>query len=48
MKITYGKNVYGKEEIKAVVNKLNLSTQMGQSVEIFEKKYLNYFQKNMD
>ena len=45
MKITYGKNVYGKEEIKAVVNKLNLSTQMGQSVEIFEKKYLNYFQK---
>ena len=38
MKITYGKNVYGKEEIKAVVNKLNLSTQMGQSVEILRKK----------
>ena len=47
MKITYGKNVYGKEEIKAVVNKLNLSTQMGQSVEIFEK-ISKLFSKNMD
>ena len=45
MKITYGKNVYGKEEIKAVVNKLNLSTQMGQSVEIFEKKISKLFSK---
>ena len=48
MKITYGKNVYGKEEIKAVVNKLNLSTQMGQVLKYSKKKYLNYFQKNMD
>ena len=37
MKISYGKNVYGKEEIKAVVNQLNKTTQMGISVQKFEK-----------
>ena len=45
MKISYGKNVYGKEEINAVVNKLNKTTQMGSSVNTFEKKISKYFGK---
>lgn len=38
MKISYGQNVYGKEEINAVVNQLKKTTQMGKSVIRFEKK----------
>ena len=38
MKISYGKNVYGKEEIAAVNKTLQKSTQMGESVKEFEKK----------
>ena len=45
MKISYGKNVYGKEEIKAVVNQLNKSTQMGVSVQKFEKLIAQKFSK---
>ena len=45
MKISYGKNIYGKEEINAVVNKLNKTTQMGSSVNTFEKKISKYFGK---
>ena len=45
MKIYYGKNVYGKEEIKAVTQQLNKSTQMGLSVKKFEEKISNYFSK---
>ena len=45
MKISYGKNVYGKEEIKAVVNQLNKSTQMGYSVNKFEKLIAKKFSK---
>ncbi len=45
MKISYGKNVYGKEEIKAVVNQLNKTTQMGISVSKFEKLIANKFSK---
>ena len=45
MKIYYGKNVYGKEEIKAVTQQLNKSTQMGLSVQKFEEKISNYFSK---
>ena len=37
-KIPYGKNVYDKNEINAVVNTLKKSTQMGKSVNTFEKK----------
>ena len=37
-KISYGKNVYNKKEINAVLKTLNNSTQMGKSVETFEKK----------
>jgi len=45
MKIFYGKNVYGKEEIKSVIQQLNKSTQMGLSVKRFEKKISSYFSK---
>ena len=45
MKISYGKNVYGKEEINAVIGKLNKSTQMGNAVNAFEKKISKYFNK---
>lgn len=43
--ISYGKNVYGKEEINAVLNQLRKSTQMGLSVDKFEKKIARYFSK---
>lgn len=45
MKISYGKNVYGSEEIKAVLSQLNKSTQMGKSVFKFETKISKYFNK---
>ena len=45
MKISYGKNVYGKEEIKSVTHQLNKSTQMGSSVRRFEEKVSSYFSK---
>ena len=38
-KITYGKNVYNKKEIFAVNKVLRNSTQMGKSVQIFEKNF---------
>ena len=37
-KITYGKTVYDNKEIKAVLRTLKKSTQMGESVNRFEKK----------
>ena len=46
-KITYGKNVYGKAEIKAVTNTLKNSTQMGKSVKKFENDIANISKKNM-
>ena len=45
MKISYGQNVYGKEEINAVVNQLKKTTQMGKSVIRFEKKISHLFKK---
>ena len=45
MKISYGKNVYGKEEIAAVNKTLRKSTQMGKSVNKFENKVAKYFSK---
>ena len=45
MKITYGKNVYDNKEIKAVLNQLKKSTQMGKSVDVFEKKIASLFSK---
>ena len=45
MKITYGKNVYNNQEIKAVVKQLKKTTQMGRSVYNFEKKISKFFKK---
>tara|TARA_B100001057_G_scaffold239402_1_gene239655 strand:+ start:7008 stop:8201 length:1194 start_codon:yes stop_codon:yes gene_type:complete len=45
MKISYGKNVYGNEEIKAVLNQLRKTTQMGESVTNFENKITKLFSK---
>ncbi len=45
MKISYGKNVYGSEEIKAVLNKLKTTTHMGESVDKFENKIAKLFGK---
>ena len=45
MKVSYGKNVYGSEEINSVLKTLKKSTQMGKSVELFEKKIGKYFLK---
>ncbi len=44
-KVTYGKNVYDKKEIKAVVNTLKKTTQMGNNVYLFEKKISKAFGK---
>ena len=44
-KISYGKNVYDKKEINAVINTLRKSTQMGNSVSMFESKISKYFSK---
>ena len=43
--ISYGKNVYNKEEIFAVNNTLKKTTQMGVSVATFENKIANIFGK---
>ena len=45
MRITYGKNVYGKAEINSVVAQLKKSTQMGKSVSDFEKQIAKKFSK---
>ena len=45
MKISYGKNVYGIEEINSVIKQLKKSTQMGKSVNEFEKKIAKKFSK---
>ncbi len=45
MKISYGKNVYSNEEIRAVVNQLKKTTQMSKSVKLFEKKISKIFNK---
>ena len=44
-KISYGKNVYDKKEINAVLKTLNNSTQMGKSVQTFENKISKLFSK---
>ena len=45
MKISYGKNVYGREEINAVLNKLKKTTHMGEAVTKFENKIAKIFGK---
>ena len=44
-KIPYGKNVYDGKEITAVLKTLKKSTQMGESVNNFEKKISKLFAK---
>ncbi len=44
-KISYGKNVYGKEEIVAVSKRLKKTTQMGRDVKKFERKISKIFKK---
>ena len=44
-KIPYGKNVYDKKEINAVLKTLKKSTQMGSSVNNFEQKISKLFSK---
>jgi CDP-6-deoxy-D-xylo-4-hexulose-3-dehydrase len=44
-KIPYGKNVYDRREINAVLNTLKKSTQMGKSVNNFENKISKLFAK---
>jgi CDP-6-deoxy-D-xylo-4-hexulose-3-dehydrase len=43
--ITYGKNVYGSEEINAVLKRLKQTTQMSTSVKAFEKQIAKKFNK---
>ena len=45
MKISYGKNVYGLEEINAVQRQLKKTTQMSSSVKKFENKITTLFDK---
>jgi len=45
MRVTYGKNVYGREEINAVINQLKKTTQMSSSVKKFETKIAKIFNK---
>ncbi len=45
MKISYAKTVYGNREIKAVLNCLKSSTQMGKNTHKFEKKIAKLFDK---
>tara|TARA_B100000767_G_scaffold98317_1_gene94304 strand:+ start:603 stop:1808 length:1206 start_codon:yes stop_codon:yes gene_type:complete len=44
-RIPYGLNVYDQQEINAVLNTLKKSTQMGKSVDTFEKKISKLFSK---
>ncbi len=44
-RVPYGLSVHGKDEIKAVVNVLKKSTQMGKNVYQFEKKISKLFNK---
>jgi CDP-4-dehydro-6-deoxyglucose reductase, E1 len=45
IRVPYGKSVHGKEEIKAVLNVLKTTTQMGKNVFTFEKKVAKLFNK---
>ena len=45
IKVNYGLSVHGKDEIKAVVDVIKKSTQMGKSVKEFENKVSKMFGK---
>ena len=44
-KISYAKTVYGQDEINAVIDCLNESTQMGKHSRLFEEKIAKIFEK---
>ena len=44
-KISYAKTVYGQDEINAVLDCLNESTQMGKNSRLFEEKIAKIFEK---
>ena len=39
IRVPYAKSVHGSNEIRAVVDVLNKSTQMGKNVELFEREW---------
>ena len=45
LKVPYAKSTHGEEEIKAVIEVLKTSTQMGKNVSLFEKKVSEMFAK---
>jgi CDP-6-deoxy-D-xylo-4-hexulose-3-dehydrase len=45
LRVNYGSTVHGKDEVKAVVNVLNNTTQMGKNVRQFETKIAKIFKK---
>ena len=45
IRVPYGSTVHGDEEIAAVVNVLNTTTQMSKNVELFEEKIAASFNK---
>ena len=47
IRVPYGSTVHGKEEIDAVVEVLNTTTQMSKNVSLFEKKIAESFEKKM-
>ena len=46
IRVPYGSTVHGEEEISAVVDVLNSSTQMGKKVNEFEQKISHLFDKD--
>jgi len=47
IRVPYGSTVHGEEEIAAVVEVLNTTTQMSKNVSLFEKKIAESFNKDM-
>jgi len=47
IRVPYGSTVHGEEEIEAVIEVLNTSTQMSKNVSLFEDKIAKLFEKDM-
>jgi CDP-6-deoxy-D-xylo-4-hexulose-3-dehydrase len=45
IRVPYGSTVHGEEEIAAVVEVLNTTTQMSKNVSLFEEKIAQSFEK---
>ena len=46
LRVPYGSTVHGKDEIDAVVEVLNTTTQMSKNVSLFEEKIAKSFEKS--